>query len=347
MDNNKKIYLMVAGAVAAVAGVGVYKYVASKQNTLPAEIWTTVDMPDLTGKVIIVTGANSGIGYEAAKEFAREGGQTILACRSMEKAQAAMDQIKTEIPDAKLEIMYLDLANLESIRKFADQFKAQYERLDVLLNNAGIMMVPYGTTEDGFERQFGTNHLGHFALTGSLIDLLTNTPNARVVNVSSNGHRFGTMDFDNLMFADGQDYSPMDAYGRSKLANLLFTYELQRRFEAAGVSAIATAAHPGISDTSLADHMFDRWHLGFLKPAMGWFTQSAAMGALPSLRAAVDPNVSGGEYFGPGGPNERDGYPVIVQSNQASQNLEDAQQLWEVSEDLTGVRYLTGEIALE
>jgi NAD(P)-dependent dehydrogenase (short-subunit alcohol dehydrogenase family) len=345
MKQNKKIFL--AGAVAAIAGAGIYKYVKSKQNALPGEIWTTADMPDLTGKVIIVTGANSGIGYEAAKEFARKGAKTILACRSMEKAQAALDQIKTEIPEAQVEIMYLDLANLESVHKFANQFKAKYEHLDVLLNNAGIMMVPYGTTEDGFERQFGTNHLGHFALTGLLIDPLVNTPDARVVNVSSNGHRFGEMDFGNLMYENGQDYSPVSAYGRSKLANLLFTYELQRRFEAAGVSTIATAAHPGISDTNLAGHMFERWHLEFLEPVVGWFSQSAAMGALPSIRAAVDPDVTGGEYFGPGGPRERQGYPVVVQSNEASHNLEDAQKLWEVSEDLTGVRYLTGEIALE
>ena len=347
MENNKRNYLIIAGAVATVAGVVMYKYVKSKQSALPAEIWTTADMPDLSGKVIIVTGANSGIGYEAAKEFARKGAKTILACRSMEKALAALNQIRVEIPEAQVEIMHLDLANLESVHKFADQFKTQYERLDVLLNNAGIMMVPYGTTEDGFELQFGTNHLGHFALTGLLIDFLNNTPGARVVNVSSNGHRFGIMDFDNLMFAGGQEYSPVGAYGRSKLANLLFTYELQRRFETSGVSTIATAAHPGISDTNLANHMFERWHLEFLEPLVGRFTQSAAMGALPSIRAAVDPNVTGGEYFGPGGPRERQGYPVVVQSNEVSHNAEDAQQLWEVSQDLTGVRYLTGEIALE
>ena len=347
MEKNKKSLLFGASAVAALAGVGFYKYITNKQNTLPAEGWTAADIPDLTGKVIIITGANSGIGYEAAKEFARKGAKTILACRSIEKAQAAQDQIKAEISEAQVEIMYLDLANLESVRKFADQFKARYDRLDVLLNNAGIMMVPYGTTEDGFELQFGTNHLGHFALTGLLMDRLTNTPDARVVNVSSNGHRFGEMDFDNLMFKDGEGYSPMSAYGRSKLANLLFTCELQRRFEAAGVSTIATAAHPGVSDTNLAGHMFDRWHVEFLKPAMGWFLQSAAMGALPSLRAAVDSNVSGGEYFGPQGPRESRGYPVIVESSETSHNLEDARQLWAISEELTGVRYLTDESATE
>jgi len=334
---NKKV--LFGGAATVLAGVGIYKYLHA-QNGLPAEIWTTTDIPDLTGKVIIVTGANSGIGYEAAKEFTRNGARTIFACRNMEKAKVALDLIQSEIPVAPVEIMQLDLTSLESIRKFAERVKAKYEHLDVLLNNAGIMMVPYGTTEDGFELQFGTNHLGHFALTGLLIELLLNTPGSRVVNVSSTGHRFGTMDFDNLMFAGGQGYSPVSAYGRSKLANLLFTYELQRRCEAAGASTIATAAHPGIADTNLANHMLDRWHLKIFKPVMRWFVQSAAMGALPSLRAAVDPNVSGGEYFGPQGPRESRGYPVLVQSIPTSHDQADAKRLWKISEKLTGVPYL-------
>ena len=189
------------------------------------------------------------------KEFARKGAQTILACRSMDKAQLALDRIQIEIPDAQAEIMQLDLSSLESVRQFAEAFKAKYDRLDVLLNNAGIMMVPYGVTEDGFERQFGTNHLGHFALTGLLLDLIQATPGARVVNISSMGHRGGEMDFDNLMFEGGKDYEGQAAYGRSKLANLLFTYELERKFEEHGLDAIAVAAHPGISNTHLADHM--------------------------------------------------------------------------------------------
>ncbi len=152
--------------------------------------WTTENIPDLTGKVIVITGGNSGIGFEAAKEFARKGAQSILACRSMDKAQAALDLITKEIPEAKAEIMHLDLTSLESVSKFAEEFKTKYSRLDVLLNNAGIMMVPYGKTEDGFERQLGTNHLGHFALTGLLVDLILKTPEARIVNVSSTGHRF-------------------------------------------------------------------------------------------------------------------------------------------------------------
>lgn len=178
-------------------------------------------------------------------------------------------------------MMPLDLASQESVRQFAAAFKAKYDRLDVLVNNAGIMMVPYGRTEDGFERQLGTNHLGHFALTGLLFDVLLNTPGARVVNVSSGGHRFGMMDFDNLMFEDEQGYTPMKAYGRSKLANLLFTYELQRRLEALGVQAQALAAHPGVSDTNLANHLLPAWAAPVLRPLFARMVQSAAMGRCP------------------------------------------------------------------
>jgi NAD(P)-dependent dehydrogenase (short-subunit alcohol dehydrogenase family) len=233
-----------------------------------SENWTTEKIPDLTGKVIIVTGANSGLGFEAAKEFARKGAQTILACRSMDKAQAALDQIKQEIPEASAEIMQLDLASLASVREFAETFKSRYDRLDILVNNAGIMWVPYQKTEDGFESQFGTNHLGHFALTGLLMDLLLKTPDARVVNVSSVGHRSGTMDFDNLMFEGGKGYGRHRAYGRSKLANLLFTYELQRKFGAVDADAIATAAHPGGSNTNLARYVEDLWYFKALSTAL-------------------------------------------------------------------------------
>jgi NAD(P)-dependent dehydrogenase (short-subunit alcohol dehydrogenase family) len=202
------------------------------------------------------------------------------------------------------------------------------------------MMVPYGKTKDGFEKQFGTNHLGHFALTGLLIDLLLKTPGSRVVNISSNAHQFGEMNFSNMMNEDGEGYSSQKAYGRSKLANLLFTYGLQRRFNALEVDTIALAAHPGISNTNIAAHIFKRWRLRILQPLMGLMLQSAAMGALPGIRAAVDPQVKGGEYFGPDGSRERSGYPVVVLSNESSYNLENALQLWEISEKLTGVSYL-------
>ena len=306
---------------------------------MPSNNWTTEQIPELNGKVIIVTGANSGIGYEAAKEFARKGANTILACRSMDKAQTALDQIRQEIPRAQVEIMQLDLANLASVREFVEAFKSRYDRLDILVNNAGIMWVEYGKTVDGFERQFGTNHLGHFALTGLLFDLLVNTSGARVVNVSSVGHRSGTMDFDNLMFEGGEGYGRHRAYGRSKLANLLFTYELQRKFETSGIDAIATAAHPGGSSTNLARNVEQLWYFRLLTPLLERMMQGADMGALPTLRAAVDPAASGGEYYGPGGFMEQQGYPVVVQSSDASHNVADARRLWQVSEQLTGVHF--------
>ena len=332
--------VLIGGAVTVLAGIGIYKYLNSRNGeSKQKEIWTTADMSDLSGKVIIVTGANSGIGYEAAKEFARKGAQTILACRSMDKAEVALTEIQAEIPGAPTEIMQLDLASLASVHQFAAEFKAKYERLDVLVNNAGIMWAPYGLTENGFESQFGTNHLGHFALTGLLINLLLSTPGSRVVNVSSIGHRTGNMDFDNLMFTNGQGYSRHGAYGRSKLANLLFTYELQRRYETIGADAIATAAHPGGSNTNLGRHVEDRWFMKASRPFMDRLVQGADMGALPTIRAAVDPQAKGGDYYGPGGFMEQGGYPVLVQSSKASHDLADAQKLWQISEELTGVTF--------
>ena len=302
--------------------------------------WTLVDMPDLIGKTVIVTGANSGIGYEATREFSRNGADVIVASRDPIKANLAIQKISEEIPEAKLKFIELDLARLESIRKFTDEFKSAYAKLDILLNNAGIMMVPYGKTEDGFERTMGTNHLGHFALTGLLMDRLSRSPGARVVNVASNAHYAGEMDFDNLLFENGIDYSPMKAYGRSKLANLLFTYELQRGFLSAGIDVMALAAHPGISATELANHLFFDKISWLIQPAMKLIYQSAAMGALPSLRAAVDPDARGGQYYGPDGKGEKSGYPVVVSSNEASHDLQDAEKLWHISEQLTGISYL-------
>lgn len=297
--------------------------------------WTTDNIPDLTDKIMIVTGSNSGLGFEAAKEFTRKGAYTILACRNIMKATKALDRLRSEIPDAKAEVIQLDLASLKSIHKFAEKFKKDYSRLDVLVNNAGIMAVPYRTTEDGFESQVGINHLGHFALTSLLTDLLTSTAGARVVNVSSNGHKRGKMDFDNFIYADGKGYSRFGAYGRSKLANLLFTYELDRRFKKANIDAIAVAAHPGVSNTNLGRE----WYFKILKVFQFFIVQSAAMGALPEIRAAVDPEVKGAEYYGPEGRKGLKGHPVIVESNEASHNKEDAKKLWEVSEQLTGVKF--------
>ena len=301
--------------------------------------WTTIDIPDQSGKVIIVTGANSGIGFETAKELARKGAQTILACRNLDLAKTALEQIKSEIPNAVADVIHLDLANLATVHQFTSEFLSEYSQLDILINNAGIMMGPYATTVDGFERQFGTNHLGHFALTGLLLHLLLETPGSRVVNVSSTGHRFGSMDFDNLMYEDGRGYAPARAYGRSKLANLLFTYELQRCYEVMGVDAMAVAAHPGVSHTNLTNHMAGQWFLKATRPLQERWLPSAAMGALPTLRATVDASVKGGQYYGPDGFIQQRGYPVFVESSQASHSEEDAQKLWEISEKLTGVYF--------
>lgn len=336
---NKK--LIIGGAAVALAGVTLYKLIIPADDIYegPEGAWTAADMPDLSGKVTIVTGGNSGIGFEAAKEFARNGAHVVLACRNMEKARSAMEDIVSEIPGASVETMPLDLAGLAPVRQFATDFKAKHDRLDILVNNAGIMMVPYGETEDGFESQFGVNHLAHFALTGLLLEPLLATPSARVVTISSNAHLRGQMDFEDFGFQNGSSYDRTAAYNRSKLANLLFTKELQRRFEESGADAIAVAAHPGISNTHLADHLIEGPFLDLALPLASKILQSAAMGALPTLRAAVDPLAQGGDYFGPDGFNSFRGYPVKIATSPAAQDTADARRLWNVSERLTSVTY--------
>jgi NAD(P)-dependent dehydrogenase (short-subunit alcohol dehydrogenase family) len=293
--------------------------------------WTAENIPDLTGKIAIVTGANSGIGYEMARALAGKEATVILACRNQAKGEAAVQQIDREYPEAKAGRMQLDLSDLASVRRFAGAFTSHYDRLDILINNAGIMVPPFGKTADGFELQFGTNYLGHFALTGLLVDLIIHTPRARVVTVSSGGHRFGEIDFDNLNAEKG--YDGQRAYAQSKLANLLFTYELQRRFEGAGVDAIAVAAHPGWTATNLQAH----WRMvRILNP---FIAQQPKMGALPTLYAATAPDVRGGDYYGPRGWQELRGHPTKVQSSARSHDTAVAAKLWTVSEELTGVRY--------
>ena len=301
--------------------------------------WNTDNIPELNRKVIIVTGGNSGLGYEAVLAFANKGAEVILACRSVEKGNAAMAEIEKVNPSGKIIVKALDLMDLSSVISFSADIKLKYDQLDVLLNNAGIMMTPYKTTKDGFESQMGTNHLGHFTLTGLLIDLIKRTPKSRVVNVSSNAHKWGVMDFDNLLFENGKDYTPTKAYGRSKLSNLLFTYELQRLFNQHNIDSMAEAAHPGGSMTNLGKHLENKFWYKMLLPIAGLFTHSPANGALPQIRASVDPNVKPAEYYGPDGFNEMKGDPVLVKSNKASHNLEDAKKLWEVSEKLTGVKF--------
>jgi NAD(P)-dependent dehydrogenase (short-subunit alcohol dehydrogenase family) len=257
----------------------------------------------------------------------------------LDKAEVARTTILGEIADGQVDTMRLDLADLSSVNEFAQAFLTKYDRLDVLVNNAGIMWVPYAKTKDGFESQFGTNHLGHFALTGLLLERLVATPRSRVVNVSSNGHRSGEMDFDNLMFEGGEGYGRHAAYGRTKLANLLFTYELQRKLDAIGSESMALAAHPGISDTDLDRYIREFWYVRMLRPLFSFMVQSAAMGALPTIRAATDPDAKGGEYYGPDGFMERGGYPVVVESSEDSHSEGDAEKLWNISEELTGVHY--------
>ena len=299
--------------------------------------WIVENIPDLTGKIIIVIGGNSGLGYESVKAFASKGAEVVLACRSAEKGEEARTEILKAFPEGKIQVMQLDLGELESVRNFAASFKNSHKKLDVLLNNAGIMMTPYFTTKDGFEGQLGTNHLGHFALTGLLMDTVLQTEGARIVNVSSGAHKNGKMDFSNLQYENGRDYSPMKAYGRSKLSNLLFTYELQRKLEAANKDTMAVAAHPGVAMTNLARHLESKFLFKILMPFFKRMAQDSAMGALPQIRASVDPEVKGGEYYGPDGRKEYKGFPVLVTSNEASHNLQDATNLWEESVKLTGV----------
>jgi NAD(P)-dependent dehydrogenase (short-subunit alcohol dehydrogenase family) len=288
---------------------------------------------------VIVTGGNSGLGLEAEKVFAHKNAKVILACRSVEKGEIAKNSIVTLYPNADITVYSLDLADLESIKSFATKILQSLDKLDILLNNAGIMMTPYQLTKDGFESQLGTNHLGHFALTGLLLELLKNTPKSRVVNVSSNAHKQGTMDYDNLQYDKGNGYTPIKAYCRSKLANLLFTYELQRYFDANKIDCKAIVAHPGMSDTNLFNNITSKWLTNLLRPVFKLFTQSAEMGVLPELRAATDIMANGSEYYGPDGKNEMKGYPVIVQPIDDALSIDSARKLWEASEKLTGVTY--------
>lgn len=293
--------------------------------------WARDDIPDQAGRVAIVTGANTGIGYETARALAHARADVTLACRSQKKGEGAVARIAAERPRGRVSFAALDLADLDSVCDFADAFTHTHERLDLLINNAGVMVPPEGRTAQGFELQLGVNHLGHFALTGRLLDLLGATPGARVVTVSSSAHRFGKMDFDDLDFTT-RGYDAWAAYGQSKLANLLFTFELQRRLEARGQGVIATAAHPGWTGTDLQRHA---WYMRLLNRL---FAMSPAQGALPTLRAATAPDARGGEYYGPDGFQEMRGHPVRVGTTEAAKSVEDAARLWQVSEERTGVR---------
>jgi NAD(P)-dependent dehydrogenase (short-subunit alcohol dehydrogenase family) len=297
--------------------------------------WTSADIPDQTGRVAVITGANTGLGYETAAALAAKGANVVLAVRNLDKGKDAARRIEQATPAAKVELQELDLTSLDSVRSAAEQLKSDHDTIDLLINNAGVMFTPKSTTKDGFELQFGTNHLGHFALTGLLLDRLLAAPGSRVVTVSSVGHRFARngIRFDDLQW--DRDYSRVGAYGQAKLANLLFTYELQRRL--AGTQTIATAAHPGGSRTELTRN---------LPPLVSALTrlveplfQDPDMGALPSLRAATDPSVLGGQYYGPDGFAEQRGYPKLVSSSAPSHDVDAQRRLWQVSEELTKVVY--------
>ena len=294
--------------------------------------WDSGLMLDQGGKVAVVTGANSGLGFEIASTLAEKGARVIMAVRNKKKGDGASEKMRTRHPGAAVEVMQLDLADLASVRRFVESFKKRYSRLDLLINNAGVMAPPYGKTADGFELQFGTNHLGHFALTVLLIDMLKRVPGSRVVTVSSGAHAFGVLDFDDLNW-EKRRYNKWQAYGDSKLANLYFTKELQRRLDEEGANALAVAAHPGWAATELQRHQ------SWLFLLNNFFAQSPGMGALPMLYAATAPDVHGGEYFGPDGMGEMRGYPVKVRSSKRSRDMALARRLWENSEKMTGIKW--------
>jgi NAD(P)-dependent dehydrogenase (short-subunit alcohol dehydrogenase family) len=298
--------------------------------------WDAQRIPDQTGRTAVVTGANSGLGLVTARELARRGAHVVLACRNLDKGRAALAGCEQAAAGAVPELEELDLANLASVHVFAERFMGKHDGLDLLVNNAGVMAPPRRRTADGFELQFGTNHLGHFALTGLLLPVMEGRDDARVVTLSSNAHKFGRIAFDNL---NGDTrYFRWRAYGQSKLANLLFALELDRRLRASGSTVKSLGAHPGYAATNLqtaAPPLFDRI---VMKVSNAVIAQSDEMGALPTLYAATQPGVESGMYIGPDGPGEHRGHPKVVQPNSAAKDEQTARRLWEVSEELTGVK---------
>lgn len=307
-------------------------------NVVTSARWTGTDVPDQRGRCAVITGANSGIGFETARVLAGQGARVVLACRDEQKAKAAADRIGAEFAGAEVDVIRLDLASLSSVREAAEKLRAVVERLDLLINNAGLMWPPQGRTADGYELQFGTNHLGHFAFSGLLLDLLVGTPGSRIVTVSSLGHKQGDIYFDDLQF-ERRKYRRVPAYGQSKLANLMFAYELQRRLAESGAPAMSVAAHPGGVPTALDRHVPAPARLVMKVGLLVVGQKDAAMGALPTLRAATDPAVCGGTYYGPDGRGETKGYPVLVDSTERSHDVAAQRRLWLESERLTGVTY--------
>ncbi len=297
--------------------------------------WTAEQIPDQSGRLAIVTGANSGIGLEAAKQLARHGAEVVIAVRNAQKGEAALRQIRAFAPGATVSQSALDLADLDSVRAFAERFRSEHEQVDLLINNAGVMAPPQRLASGSFELQFATNHLGHFALTGLLLDRVEPTA-GRVVTVSSTAHRWGAIDFDDLQST--RKYRRWRSYGQSKLANLLFTFELDRRLRAAGSRIRATAAHPGYASTHLQTAVSSGIERSIMPLANRLFAQDAAGGALPTLYAAVA-DVPGGSFAGPSGFAEQRGNPKLVKARATAHDEQVAARLWTVSEELTGVAY--------
>ena len=294
--------------------------------------WTSDDVPGQQGRLAVVTGANTGLGFETARVLAARGASVVLAVRDTEKGKRAAARIAAAAPGADVMVQPLDLTSLDSIRAAAAELRARHPAIDLLINNAGVMLTPRQATGDGFELQFGTNHLGHFALTGLLLEQMLPVPGSRVVTLSSLAHRIrARIHFDDLQ--SERSYSRLAAYSQSKLANLMFTYELQRRLSAAGTT-IAVAAHPGLAATELS-----RYTPAIVAFSYARVSQKAAMGALPTLRAATDPGVAGGQYYGPGGFLGTRGYPKPARSSRRSRDTAIQRRLWTVSEELTGVTF--------
>ncbi len=296
--------------------------------------WSIEQVPSQHGKVAIVTGANGGLGYETALGLAKKDVEVILACRNLQKAEAAKSRIINGYPKAQIKTLRLDVSTLREVREFATQFQRQYEKLDLLINNAGIMMSPHKVTEDGFENQFATNYLGHFVLTGLLLPLLTGTPGSRVVTLSSLSYKWTEIQFDDFHAQKG--YSRRKAYGQSKRACLIFAYELHRRLAAARHNTISIAAHPGLCKTNLDQHF-----PALVRPLGNLFLQSAKKGALPVLYASLEKQIEGGEYIGPDGFQEMRGHPIRVDSDEYSKDKKVAGRLWKASEVMTTTYYLT------
>ncbi len=302
--------------------------------------WDERDVPAVSGKTVLITGANSGLGFETARVLAARGGHIIMACRNADKAHAAINRIQQAVPGAALEFQQLDLSSLDAIERACDEITQKHQHLDLLINNAGVMWMAPGRTIDGFETHFGTNHLGHFAFTARLLPLLQHRPGARIVTLSSIAHRMARIYFDDLWLEHG--YGRQKAYGQSKLANLMFALELQRRLEAVGAEAISVAAHPGVAGTNLASPALEQIglrRLAALASRIGpYVARKPIQGALPTLYAATMDDVRGGEYFGPGRFYEIFGYPARGRPTRYARDPDIAQRLWELSEELTGVK---------